>query len=88
MDFGIASDDETEPAAPKPILLPDPLRNSRNFRLGNDIASHIAEGGSKARIQNNLYILELLKSIQAEQRTATTDEQNRIAQYIDFGGLR
>ena len=88
MDFGIASDDQAEPATPKPILPPDPLRNSRNFRLNNDVASHIAEGGSKARIQNNLDILELLKSIQAEQRTATTDEQNRIAKYIDFGGLR
>jgi len=88
LDFGIASDDQAEPATPKPILPPDPLRNSRNFRLNNDVASHIAEGGSKARIQNNLDILELLKSIQAEQRTATTDEQIRIAKYIDFGGLR
>jgi hypothetical protein len=88
LDFGIASDDSTEPATPKPILPPDPLRNSRNFRLNDDAASHIAEGGSKARIQHNLDILELLKSIQADQRTATTDEQNRIAQYIDFGGLR
>ena len=88
LDFGIALDDQAEPATPKPILPPDPLRNSRNFRLNNDVASHIAEGGSKARIQNNLDILELLKSIQAEQRTATTDEQNRIAKYIDFGGLR
>jgi len=88
LDFGIASDDSTEPATPKPILPPDPFRNSRNFRLNNDVASHIAEGGSKARIQHNLDILELLKTIQVEQRTATTDEQNRIAQYIDFGGLR
>jgi hypothetical protein len=88
LDFGIASGDQTEPATPKPILPPDPLRNSRNFRLSNDVASHIAEGGSKTRIQNNLDILELLKSIQAEQRTATKDEQNRIAKYIDFGGLR
>jgi hypothetical protein len=88
LDFGIASDDSAEPATPKPILPPDPLRNSRNFRLNDDVASHIAEGGSKARIQHNLDILELLKSIQAEQRVATADEQNRIAQYIDFGGLR
>jgi adenine-specific DNA methylase len=88
LDFGIASDESTEPATPKPILPPDPLRNSRNFRLNDDVASHIAEGGSKTRIQHNLDILELLKSIQADQRTATTDEQNRIAQYIDFGGLR
>ncbi|MGA2048679.1 MAG: N-6 DNA methylase, partial [Terracidiphilus sp.] len=88
MDFGIASDDSTEAATSKPILPPDPLRNSRNFRLNDDVASHIAEGGSKTRIQHNLDILELLKSIQAEQRVATTDEQNRIAQYIDFGGLR
>jgi adenine-specific DNA methylase len=88
LDFGVAFDSPVEAAAAKPILPPDPLRNSRNFRLGDDVASRIAEGGSKARIQNNLGILELLKSIQAEQRTATTDEQNRIAQYIDFGGLR
>ena len=88
MDIGIADDDSTEPATPKPILPPDPLRNSRNFRLNDDVASHIAEGGSKARIQHNLDIIELLKSIQAEQRVATADEQNRIAQYIDFGGLR
>ena len=73
MDFGIASDDSAERATPKPILPPDPLRNSRNFRLNDDVASHIAEGGSKTRIQHNLDILELLKSIQAEQRTATTD---------------
>jgi adenine-specific DNA methylase len=88
LDFGNAPDDQAEPATPRPILPPDPLRNSRNFRLNDDVASHIAEGGSKARLQHNLDILELLKTIQAEQRTATTDEQNRIAQYIDFGGLR
>jgi len=32
LDFGIASDDQAKPATPKPILPPDPLRNSRNFR--------------------------------------------------------
>jgi len=73
LDFGIAPDDQAEPATPRPTLPPDPLRNSRNFRLNDDVASHIAEGGSKARIQHNLDILELLKSIQAEHRTTTTD---------------
>ena len=88
MDFGTDSDNPAETAPAKPILPPDPLRNSRNFRLNDDVASHIAEGGPKARIQHNLDILELLKTIQSEQRTATPEEQNRIAQYIDFGGLR
>jgi N12 class adenine-specific DNA methylase len=88
LNFGIDSDNPAETAPAKPILPPDPLRNSRNFRLDDDVASHIAEGGPKARIQHNLDILELFKTIQGEQRTAAPDEQNRIAQYIDFGGLR
>ena len=88
MNLGIDSDNPAETAPAKLILPLDPLRNSRNFRLNDDVASHIAEGGPKARIQHNLDILELLKTIQGEQRTATPEEQNRIAQYIDFGGLR
>jgi len=72
----------------KPILPSDPHRNSRNFRLSNDVAIHFAEGRPKARIQHNLDILEMLKNIQGEHRTATPAEQNQIAQYIDFGGLR
>src|ERR1035438_4666222 len=33
LDFGIAPDNPAEAATLKPILPPDPLRNSRNFRL-------------------------------------------------------
>ena len=79
---------ETSEDPAGPVLPPDPARNSHNYRLRDAIASQIADGGSRTRINQNIDIIALLKNLKTENRQATPEEQNQLAQYIDFGGLR
>lgn len=44
-------------------------------------------GGAKTRYKNNIAAIKLLKSIEAENRMATPEEQNVLAKYVGWGGL-
>jgi len=83
-----APNDAITPQSTDPVLPSNPDRNSRNYRLHDQIASQIADGGSRARINQNIEIIAILKTLEKEERQATVEEQNQLAQYIDFGGLR
>ena len=48
----------------------------------------MGEGGEKAKISLNLDAIELLKTLDSEQRQPTSQEQILLASYVDFGGLR
>jgi N12 class adenine-specific DNA methylase len=48
----------------------------------------VGEGGEKAKISLNLDAIELLKTLDSEQRQPTSQEQILLASYVDFGGLR
>lgn len=58
--------------------------DGRNYRITDD---HIGEGAPLERFQRNLDAIRTLKAIEAENRTATAEEQAVLAQYVGWGGL-
>ena len=75
----------TPPKKKKPNALAYPLDpNGSNYRITDD---HIGEGAPLERFQHNLDAIHTLKAIEAEDRTATAEEQAVLAQYVGWGGL-
>ncbi len=58
--------------------------DGRNYRITDD---HIGEGAPLERFQHNLDAIRTLKTVEAENRTATAEEQAVLAQYVGWGGL-
>ena len=58
--------------------------DGRNYRITDD---HIGEGAPLERLQHNLDAIRTLKTVEAENRTATAEEQAVLAQYVGWGGL-
>ena len=58
--------------------------NGSNYRITDD---HIGEGAPLERFQCNLDAIRTLKTVEAENRTATAEEQTLLAQYVGWGGL-
>lgn len=57
---------------------------AQNFRITDE---HLGEGGAKQKYQRNVQAIQTLKQIEAENRTATQDEQEILSQYVGWGGL-
>ena len=75
----------TSPKKEKQNALAYPLdADGRNYRITDD---HIGEGAPLERFQRNLDAIRTLKAIEAENRTATAEEQAVLAQYVGWGGL-
>ena len=75
----------TPPKKKKPNALAYPLDpNGSNYRITND---HIGEGAPLERFQRNLDAIRTLKTVEAENRSATAEEQMVLAQYVGWGGL-
>ena len=75
----------TPPKKKKPNALAYPLDpNGSNYRITDD---HIGEGAPLERFQRNLDAIRTLKTVEAENRTATAEEQAVLAQYVGWGGL-
>ena len=75
----------TPPKKKKQNALAYPLdADGRNYRITDD---HIGEGAPLERFQRNLDAIRTLKAIEAENRTATAEEQAVLAQYVGWGGL-
>ena len=88
-----AEPETTEPAPLRPPVprkkthtaLAHPLDTSgSNYCITDD---HIGEGAPLERFQRNLDAIRLLKTVEAEDRTATAEEQTMLAQYVGWGGL-
>ncbi len=60
-------------------------RNRNNYRLTD--ADRIGEGSLKQKFRQNVAAIELLRTIEREQRLATTDERAVLAKYVGWGGL-
>ena len=58
--------------------------NGSNYHITDD---HIGEGAPLERFQRNLDAIRTLKTVEAENRTATAEEQAVLAQYVGWGGL-
>ena len=75
----------TPPKKKKQNALAYPLdADGRNYRITDD---HIGEGAPLERFQRNLDAIRTLKTVEAENRTATAEEQAVLAQYVGWGGL-
>ena len=75
----------TPPKKKKQSALAYPLdADGRNYRITDD---HIGEGAPLERFQRNLDAIRTLKTVEAENRTATAEEQAVMAQYVGWGGL-
>lgn len=75
----------TPPKKKKPNALAYPLdADGRNYRITDD---HIGEGVPLERFQRNLDAIRALKTVEAENRNATAEEQAVLAQYVGWGGL-
>ena len=75
----------TPPKKKKPNALAYPLDpNGSNYRITDD---HIGEGAPLERFQRNLDAIRTLKTVEAENRAATAEEQAVLAQYVGWGGL-
>lgn len=75
----------TPPKKKKQNTLAYPLdTNGRNYRINDD---HIGEGAPLERFQRNLDAIRTLKTVEAESRAATAEEQAVLAQYVGWGGL-
>ena len=75
----------TPPKKKKRNTLAYPLdANGSNYRITDD---HIGEGAPLERFQRNLDAIRTLKTVEAENRTATAEEQAVLAQYVGWGGL-
>lgn len=56
-----------------------------NFRITDD---HLGEGGAKTKYGYNIAAIRTLKTIEAEGRTATPEEQKTLSRYVGWGGIR
>ena len=75
----------TPPKKKKQNALAYPLdADGRNYHITDD---HIGEGAPLERFQRNLDAIRTLKVVEAENRTATAEEQAVLAQYVGWGGL-
>lgn len=55
-----------------------------NFHITDD---NLGVGGAKEKFRRNINAIKLLKNIEAENRLATSDEQEILSQYVGWGGL-
>ena len=75
----------TPPKKKKQNALAYPLdTDGSNYRITDD---HIGEGAPLERFQRNLDAIRTLKTVEAENRSATAEEQAVLAQYVGWGGL-
>ena len=74
--------EEQEPPAEKEP--PTPAPDLHNYRITDDTLGH---GGAKTKFQANMAAIRTLQHIESENRHATPEEQDVLAQYVGWGGL-
>lgn len=74
---------EEQPKAEKPARVLDP--SAENHRIEPDDV--LVPGGDVAKIRGNLAAIELLRTLQRENRNATPEEKKVLAKYVGWGGL-
>ncbi|MBW7571850.1 DEAD/DEAH box helicase family protein [Caproiciproducens sp. AGMB10547] len=57
---------------------------AENFRITDD---HLGVGGAKTKYGYNIAAIRNLKTIEAEGRTATQEEQETLSRYVGWGGI-
>ena len=72
---------ERRPQVPHPEI---PADNRRNYHISTD---DLGAGTPLERFNNNVNAIRLLHTLEAENRLATPDEQDILAEYVGWGGL-
>ncbi|MDF1494568.1 SNF2-related protein [Caproiciproducens sp. CPB-2] len=62
-----------------------PQAERHNYRITDD---NLGVGGAKAKFKNNVEAIKTLQNIELENRFATPEEQEILAQYVGWGGLQ
>ena len=70
--------------SPDEVQAIEQATKAQNFRITDE---HLGEGGPKQKYQRNVQAIQTLKQIEAENRTATQEEQEILSQYVGWGGL-
>ena len=55
--------------------------------LSVEKTSHLGEGGQKTTYAYNIAAIRMLKTIEAENRGATAEEQEILSRYVGWGGI-
>ncbi|MCD7740681.1 MAG: hypothetical protein LUI06_00480, partial [Ruminococcus sp.] len=61
-----------------------PPKQEATFKIENE---SLGEGGLKSKFKANIAAIETLKTLEAENRTATAEEKQTMSQYVGWGGL-
>ena len=80
--------DSSDASQPQVALEPgriDPPQLPDDFIIEDDLA--LGEGGQRTKYKQNVEAIKLVKALDAEGRTATTEEQKIIAKYVGWGGI-
>ena len=75
---------ETTPSEPSIVSEPEPSVPTSNFRITDD---NLGCGSIRQKFANNLSAIRLLKSLEAEGRNATREEQEILSRYVGWGGM-
>ncbi|MGN0593610.1 MAG: type I restriction-modification enzyme R subunit C-terminal domain-containing protein, partial [Hominimerdicola sp.] len=60
------------------------IHSATSFQIKDE---NLGEGGAKAKFNANINAIQTLQKIEAENRTATPDEQEILSKYVGWGGL-
>ncbi len=61
-----------------------PPKQEAAFKIENE---SLGEGGLKSKFKANIAAIETLKTLEAENRTATAEEKQTMSRYVGWGGL-
>ena len=75
---------ETQPVEQEKEVVSKPKIMAENFHITD---AHLGEGGPKAKFQDNLSAIQLLKDLEAADLQATPDQQQVLSRYVGWGGL-
>ena len=75
---------EKEEPEQEQVISPVNMQQAENYRISDD---HLGEGGAKTKFKNNMTAIYTLKTLEAEGRPATPEEQEIMSRYVGWGGL-
>ena len=85
--YGIKSAAESAEPVKEPAASPEQVKapvEKHDFTITDE---HLGEGGQKAKFAANMAAIKLLKTLEAEDRLATPEEQETLSHYVGWGGL-
>jgi len=80
-DANLGGNDEQNPKPPRSVLTPE----QRNFVITPETV--IVPSGETAKIRANIAAIKLLKHIESENRLASVQEKQTLAQFVGWGGI-